>query len=402
MVKHCTNVYFSLRESKQNKNGESPIEISISTNGERVYFSSGKYVNISDWSKSKQMVKGKADNAQLINSYLIQVRNKIYEKEVELIKNGFIITASLLRDAYLGKVETLNEKTLFDIVGTHNSEQEKLVGKGVSKATYWISVYTDRLLKEFVAQKYRRSDIYLRELNQNFIQSFHTFLKTDKGMSQNSATKHLKLLKKIINTAIVNSYMAHNPFATYKVEREPVEIDFLDEEELRKVINFDTPIPRFERARDMFLFGCFTGLSYIDIKTLTPEHIEKDGTGRIWIKKRRVKTGVLSRIPLLPMAKMILDKYKGGERLLPIQAPADVNKYLKDIAILCGINKRITFHTNRHTFASTVTLANNISLEVVSKMLGHTNTRMTTHYAKLVDKYIGEQMDKLMSTFSED
>lgn len=402
MEKHCTNVYFSLRESKQNKNGESPIEISISTNGERVYFSSGKYVNISDWSKSKQMVKGKADNAQLINSYLIQVRNKIYEKEVELIKNGFIITASLLRDAYLGKVETLNEKTLFDIVGTHNSEQEKLVGKGVSKATYWISVYTDRLLKEFVAQKYRRSDIYLRELNQNFIQSFHTFLKTEKGMSQNSATKHLKLLKKIINTAVVNSYMPHNPFATYKVEREPVEIDFLDEEELRKIINFDTPIPRFERARDMFLFGCFTGLSYIDIKTLTPEHIEKDGTGRIWIKKRRVKTGVLSRIPLLPMAKMILDKYKGGERLLPIQDPADVNKYLKDIAILCGINKRITFHTSRHTFASTVTLANNISLEVVSKMLGHTNTRMTTHYAKLVDKYIGEQMDKLMSTFSED
>lgn len=402
MAKHCTNVYFSLRESKKNKNGESPIEISISTNGDRVYFSSGKYVNISDWSKSKQLVKGKADNAQLINSYLIQVRNKIYEKEVELIKNGFIITASLLRDAYWGKVETLNEKTLFNIVGTHNSEQEKLVGKGVSKATYWISVYTDRLLKEFVAQKYRRSDIYLRELNQNFIQSFHTFLKTEKGMSQNSATKHLKLLKKIINTAVVNSYMPHNPFATYKVEREPVEIDFLDEEELRKVINFDTPIPRFERARDMFLFGCFTGLSYIDIKTLTPEHIEKDGTGRIWIKKRRVKTGVFSRIPLLPMAKMILDKYKGGERLLPIQDPADVNKYLKDIAILCGINKRITFHTSRHTFASTVTLANNISLEVVSKMLGHTNTRMTTHYAKLVDKYIGEQMDKLMSTFSED
>lgn len=402
MAKHCTNVYFSLRESKKNKNGESPIEISISTNGDRVYFSSGKYVNISDWSKSKQLVKGKADNAQLINSYLIQVRNKIYEKEVELIKNGFIITASLLRDAYLGKVETLNEKTLFNIVGTHNSEQEKLVDKGVSKATYWISVYTDRLLKEFVSQKYRRSDIYLRELNQNFIQSFHTYLKTEKGMSQNSATKHLKLLKKIINTAVVNSYMPHNPFATYKVEREPVEIDFLDEEELRKIINFDTPIPRFDRARDMFLFGCFTGLSYIDIKTLTPEHIEKDGTGRIWIKKRRVKTGVLSRIPLLPMAKMILDKYKGGERLLPIQDPADVNKYLKDIAILCGINKRITFHTSRHTFASTVTLANNITLEVVSKMLGHTNTRMTTHYAKLVDKYIGEQMDKLMGTFSDD
>ena len=179
-----------------------------------------------------------------------------------------------------------------------------------------------------------------------------------------------------------------------------VRIDFLDEDELRKIINFDSPLPRLERAKDMFLFGCFTGLSYIDIKTLAPEHFERDSAGRIWIKKRRVKTGVLSRIPLLPMAKLILDKYKGSEKLLPIQDSADVNKYLKDIAILCKINKRITFHTSRHTFASTVTLANNISLEVVSKMLGHTNTRMTTHYAKMIDRCIGEQMDKLMDTFS--
>lgn len=152
----------------------------------------------------------------------------------------------------------------------------------------------------------------------------------------------------------------------------------------------------------MFLFGCFTGLSYIDIKTLTREHIETDNAGRIWIKKRRVKTGVLARIPLLPIAKMILDKYKGGDQLLPIQDPADVNKYLKDIAILCKINKRITFHTSRHTFASTVTLSNNISIEVVSKMLGHTNTRMTCHYAKLVDKYIGEQMDTITDTYMSD
>lgn len=242
----------------------------------------------------------------------------------------------------------------------------------------------------------------MRELNIGFIQGFHSFLLGKKKMGQNSSTKHLKFLKQIVNLAVANSYMTFNPFLPYKIEREPVEIDFLDEEELRKVINFDTPIPRFERAKDMFLFGCFTGLSYIDIKTLTPEHFEKDGTGRIWIKKRRVKTGVLSRIPLLPIAKLILDKYKGGDKLLPIQDPADVNKYLKDIAILCGINKRITFHTSRHTFASTVTLANNISLEVVSKMLGHTNTRMTTHYAKLIDKCIGEQMDRLMDAFTEE
>lgn len=402
MEKHCTMVYFSLRESKQNKKGLSPIEVSITTNGKRIYFSTGKHVPAADWNKEKQAVKGKSEEAQLINGYLIQLRNKIYQKEIELLQKGYLITAELLKEAITDKVEALNEKTLLDVLNEHNTERKAMVGKTVAPATYWVFEYTGRLFKEFIQKKYERKDLYLREINLGFIQGFHAFLLGEKKMGQNSCTKHLKFLKKLLNLAVTNSYISYNPVNAYKVEREPVEVDFLDEEELRKIINFDTPLPRLERAKDMFLFGCFTGLSYIDIKTLTPEHFEKDSTGRIWIKKRRVKTGVLSRIPLLPIAKLILDKYKGGEKLLPIQDPADINKYLKDIAILCGINKRIYFHTSRHTFASTVTLANNISLEVVSKMLGHTNTRMTAHYAKLIDKCIGEQMDKLMDTFTGD
>lgn len=402
MVRSSFAILFFIRESRVRKDGTASIEVVLTVNGERCAFSTGKRVKSCNWDKAKQQVKGKDEEAQSLNNYLKAIKAKLYQKEADLLDRGFIITAELLRDAYFDKVESLKEKTLFEVFEEHNQEQEKLVGNGVSKATYWISVYTVRLLKEFIQQKYKREDLYLRELNLNFIQSFHSFLRIDKGMAQNSSTKHLKLLKKIVNLAVANSYMTTNPFITYKIEREPVEIDFLDEEELRKIINFDTPLPRLERAKDMFLFGCFTGLSYIDIKTLAPEHFEKDSTGRIWIKKRRVKTGVLSRIPLLPIAKLILDKYKGGEKLLPIQDPADINKYLKDIAILCDIKKRITFHTSRHTFASTVTLANNISLEVVSKMLGHTNTRMTTHYAKLIDKCIGEQMDRLMETFTGD
>ena len=402
MEKHCTMVYFSLRESKQNKKGLSPIEVSITTNGKRIYFSTGKQASAADWNKEKQAVKGKSEEAQLINGYLIQLRNKIYQKEIELLQKGYLITAELLKEAITDKVEALNEKTLLDVLNEHNTERKAMIGKTVAPATYWVFEYTGRLFKEFIQKKYERKDLYLREINLGFIQGFHAYLLGEKKMGQNSCTKHLKFLKKLLNLAVANSYISYNPVNAYKVEREPVEVDFLDEEELRKIINFDTPLPRLERAKDMFLFGCFTGLSYIDIKTLTPEHFEKDSAGRIWIKKRRVKTGVLSRIPLLPIAKLILNKYKGGEKLLPIQDPADINKYLKDIAILCGINKRICFHTSRHTFASTVTLANNISLEVVSKMLGHTNTRMTAHYAKLIDKCIGEQMDKLMDTFTGD
>ena len=402
MERSSFSILFSIRESKARKNGNTPIEVTITVNGERCSFSTGKQIKVTSWDKNRQLVKGKDEEATSLNNYLKSVRAKLYEKEAELLDRGFIITAQLLYDAYFDKVECLKERSLLSVLEEHNTERKAMVGKTVAPATYWIFEYTGRLLREFILKKYNREDLYLRELNIGFIQGFHSFLLSEKKMGQNSCTKHLKFLKKLLNLAVANSYISYNPVNAYKVEREPVEVDFLDEEELRKIINFDTPLPRLERAKDMFLFGCFTGLSYIDIKTLTPEHFEKDNAGRIWIKKRRVKTGVLSRIPLLPIAKLILDKYKGGEKLLPIQDPADINKYLKDIAILCGINKRICFHTSRHTFASTVTLANNISLEVVSKMLGHTNTRMTAHYAKLIDKCIGEQMDKLMDTFTGD
>ena len=276
MVRSSFAILFFIRESRVRKDGTASIEIVLTVNGERCAFSTGKRVKSCNWDKTKQQVKGKDEEAQSLNNYLKAIKAKLYQKEAELLDRGFIITAELLRDAYFDKVESLKEKTLFEVFEEHNREQEKLVGNGVSKATYWISVYTVRLLKEFVQQKYKREDLYLRELNLNFIQSFHTFLRIDKGMAQNSSTKHLKLLKKIVNLAVANSYMTTNPFITYKIEREPVEIDFLDEEELRKIINFDTPLPRLERAKDMFLFGCFTGLSYIDIKTLAPEHFEKE------------------------------------------------------------------------------------------------------------------------------
>ena len=142
MEKHCTMVYFSLRESKQNKKGLSPIEVSISTNGKRIYFSTGKYARSTDWNREKQLVKGKSEEAQLVNSYLTQLRNKIYQKEIELLQMSYLITAELLKEAVADKVEALNEKSLFEVFEEHNREQEKLVGNGVSKATYWISVYT--------------------------------------------------------------------------------------------------------------------------------------------------------------------------------------------------------------------------------------------------------------------
>lgn len=198
----------------------------------------------------------------------------------------------------------------------------------------------------------------------------------------------------------MNGYIPYNTLSMYKVVREPVKMEYLDENELQRVIDFNSPLEHLMITKDMFLFGCFTGLSYVDIKMLRIEHFETDSDGRKWIKKRREKTGVLSRIPVLPIAQSILDKYSGGKVLLPMPDNADVNRYLKDIAVLCGIDKRVCFHTSRHTFATTVTLAHDIPLEIVSQMMGHTNTRMTSHYAKVIDRSIGNQMDTLVNKFA--
>lgn len=401
MEKHCTTVYFLLKKTRKDKNGDSPIDAWIAVNGERTSYSTGKKVKVSEWDEKKQIVKGTSDKAKLINEYLYQLRNKIFQKEIELMEKGFMLTPTLLKEAVNDHVDAVNQKTLMQVFKDFQAMRKPLIGKKIAKDTYEDNDLTGRYIKEFMEKQYHRSDIYLHEVKIGFIHAFHTFLLTEKNNRQNSCSKHLKFLKQLMNIAVANGYVQFNPLNIYKVEREPVEIDFLDHNELQKIINFETPIKRFERTRDAFLFGCFTGLAYIDIKTLRKEHFETDEEGRIWIKKKRVKTGVLSRIPLLPMAKLLLEKYKDweGEMVMPIQDATDVNENLKDIATLCGINKRVTFHTSRHTFASTVTLANNISLEVISKMMGHTNTRMTSRYAKLVDKAIGEQMDKLMDEF---
>lgn len=401
MEKHCTTVYFLLKKSRIDKNGKTPIVAFISVNGERVSYYTGKKVSISEWDRVKQMVKGNSENARLINEYINQLRHKIFEKELELMEKGFLVTASLLKDAVNDKVEAVNSKTLMQLFHDYQKVRLPLVGKTIVQDTYDDNALTGRYIQEFMKSELKRNDIYLHEVKIGFIQGLHSFMLGIKKNKQNTCAKHLKFLKQLMNIAVANGYIQFNVLATYKIEREQVDIDFLNYDELQRIINFSSPFQRLERARDSFLFGCFTGLAYIDIKTLRKEHIETDGEGRIWIKKKRQKTGVLSCIPLLPMAKLLLEKYKDwpGEMIMPIQDCTDVNNYLKDIAILCGINKHITFHTSRHTFASTVTLANNISLEVIAKMMGHTNTRMTSRYAKLVDDAIAEQMDKLIDKY---
>lgn len=402
MKRHTFASNFWLSPSKARKNGKAPIEATVTINGQRASFSTGKTIKPEEWDAAKQRVRGTNDQAQVLNQFLKQVKLKLYAKEVELLERGYVITAELLRDAYQDKVQSVRNRTLFEQFDEFIEAKRPLVGNELSKSTFECYERTYALLKSYLEQKFKRGDILLQELNYSFIMGFKSFLISEYHHRINTTVKHLKLLKTVVGIALANRYVAVDPFMNFKTERERVEKVYLTEEELRLIINKDFSLPRLERVRDIFIFSCFTGLAYIDVKTLNESHFEHDGQGRVWIKKERVKTGVLSRIPLLPIAKMILEKYKGGEKLLPVVDISSTDVYLKEIADLCGISKRISFHTARHTFATTVTLTNHVSLEIVAKMMGHTNTRMTMHYARIIDKCIGEEMDKLTDMFACD
>jgi integrase len=397
MERHAYSINFWVLPTKVGKDGTIPIRAIITLNGLRTSLSTGRKVQLSDWDNVKQRVKGNNEQAKLTNTYLQEIKNKIARLELELLQRGYIITATLLKDAYFNNVESIQTKTLIQVFQDYINSQEKIVGNGISKSTFYSYTHSFRLIKEYIKKQYNRDDMFLLELNYSFIENFNIFLKTEYKQRINTTVKHLKCLKRITNIAIANKYLQFDPFLNHKLEREVVEKAFLSEEELRRIINKDFSIARLGRVRDIFIFSCFTGLSYSDVKSLNESHFINDDEGRIWIKKHRVKTGVLSRIPLLPIPKLILEKYKGGDKLLPVIDISSTDAYLKEIADLCGINKKVSFHTARFTFATTVTLTNRISLEVVSKMMGHTNTRMTSHYAKIIDNYIGEEMDKIDS-----
>ena len=181
---------------------------------------------------------------------------------------------------------------------------------------------------------------------------------------------------------------------------------YLSETEITNIINKDFKTERLSLVRDIFLFSCFTGLAYIDVKNLNKSHISLGINSEKWIFTHRQKTETASKILILPVTQMIIDKYDehpeccNQDKLLPILSNQKINAYLKEIAGVCGIDKELTFHIARHTFANTVTLTNGVPIESVSKMFGHKNLRTIQHYAKVLIKKVGEDMKRLRDKFS--
>lgn len=196
-------------------------------------------------------------------------------------------------------------------------------------------------------------------------------------------------------------------FLGYKLTKREIERHFLTSEELEVIASKDFATPRLKQVRDIFLFCCYTGLAYADVKKLKRNEIATGIDGEKWIFTHRQKTETPTRLPLLPPAMEILERYKdhpqceNSGQLLPVLCNQKMNGYLKEIADVCGVTKKMTTHIARHTFATTVTLCNGVPIETVGKMLGHRNLKTTQHYAKILDKKVSEDMKVLRSKFSQ-
>ncbi len=381
------------------------LYVRITSNGTVKEMSLNRDIPRTLWDNNKKRGRGYSQNIQSLNKYLDQVYTRIHECHRQLLYENQLVTASAIRSKYLGDDE--DGKTLMELVRYHNTTMHTSLKKGTMK-NYGI---TERSLKLFLKQEYGINDIKLKKLNYRFIVDFEQYLRkykptTRTKCSNNGAMKHMERLKKMSRLAVRLEWLEKDPFLNYKLRFEKTERQFLTERELSIIQATAFNVKSTKRIKDIFLFACFTGLSYIDVKELRLDHLVKGIDGNEWLYTKRTKTDEPLKIPLLPQAKEIIDKYAieqdiiDSERLIPIYSNHMINRTLKDIAKVCGIRKNVTFHVARHTFATAITLSNGVPIETVSKLLGHSKLSTTQIYAKVVEKKVGEDMQQLMNRYS--
>lgn len=398
-MQHTFSILFYPKQSDVDKEGKSPIYMRITVNGKRSEISIQRKIEVLNWNSKAGKVRGTKNEVKNLNRLMDSIKNKIYKNHQELIEKNKPITAKTLKNAYLGIGK--KEMMLIEVFKNHNNQIKKLVGKEYAINTLKRYETTLRHLQFFTSFHYNIDDISLKQLNHEFVTGFEFYLKSKRNCNHNSTMRYIKSLKKIIGIAIANNWIDKDPFRNFKARTKETEREFLSEIEIQAMIDKKLPILRLDQVRDIFIFCCYTGLAYSDVKKLTNNNLVKGIDGEMWVRFNRTKTDTRSNIPLLSTPLRILEKYKiinddsSNYMLLPVLSNQKMNAYLKEIADLCGINKNLTFHLARHTFATTVTLSNGVPIESVSKMLGHKSLKTTQHYAKILDRKVSDDMKVL-------
>lgn len=387
-------VSYYVRTNFENKAGKSPLMIRIYLNREMMNLgSSGISINKKLWDNRTSRMKGRTADALNVNAQLDLISSNLQSifKRYEDDEN---LTLDKIKSAYLGKEKP--KTSIMEFLDKYVADVNQQIGKSKSRAAYNKYSVVQKHFRNFIKLKYDRKDLMPNELTHVVIHDFDIYLRTVLELKPNTATKTLKFFKTMVVFAQKSGLMTHDPFLNHRFHLEHVDRGFLTDAEIQKLMKKEFDTPRLEHVRDIFVFSCFCGLAYIDVANLTEDNIVILD-GKKWIMTKRQKTNVPSNILLLDIPLMIIEKYKGktkNGKLLPILSNQKMNAYLKEIADVCHIQKKLTFHLARHTFA-TMTLSKGVPIESVSKMLGHTNIKTTQVYARITNKKIEEDMMKL-------
>ncbi|SFZ89556.1 Site-specific recombinase XerD [Flaviramulus basaltis] len=391
---------------KRAKNNQTNIYARITVNGKNANISLKHKVDINSWDAKAQKVRGHNAIAREMNLYLEEVKSQIVQCYRDLKTEKRILSSELIKSRYLG--EDKIDYTLIDIFEYHN----KNMAHKLKANTVGHYKTTQKHILTYLKEKYKTLNIHLQNLDYEFIIGLESFLRSYQSrssqgtISNNVAMKHIQRLRKMITLAYNMEWIDRDPFVMFKPKIEKREREFLTEMELQRIESLSCPIDRLMTVKDLFVFGCYTGLSYVDIMKLKKDNILMGIDGSDWIMSERLKTKIPVKIPLLPVVESLIKKYENhprtlySGRLMPYLSNQKLNSYLKEIADMSGIKKNLTFHMARHTFATTVTLSNGVPIETVSKLLGHTKIVTTQIYARVIEKKIGEDMQKLKDRFS--
>jgi integrase len=389
-------IRFIVKAKELTKKGLAPVRCRLTYNKNRKDFSTGLSVNPEYWDPQKQRLLDQSDQEEIVNMQLSLIRNKLNKAflMVQIKEESFGVND--IYTIFIGK-SLEKDMGILEVWDLHNERIEKLIGKEIVLVTYQKYLESQRHLKDYIRHQFKTSDKPLRELKMSFINDYNYYLKTVKNFQQSTLNKAIQRMRKVVKFAIGHDYLDKDPFLLYKAKSVKKEVVFLSVEELKKLEKQTFNIRRIEVIKDCFVFCCYTGLAFKEMVSLRKEHIVKGYDGEDWIKMKRQKTQKELSIPLLPKAKKILKKYASkSDQLLPLTSNARFNAYLKEIADVVGIEKRLTHHMARRTFATTVLLFNNVPMEVVSELLGHSKMATTQQsYGKIVQRKVGEEMKRL-------
>jgi len=394
-------------QSSRAINNEALLYARITVNQKRLNVSLKKKITVSIWDPKLKKAKGKSAEAKQINQYLTQVNAQLFQIYQDLSFKNQLITAQLIKSTFLGEGE--NHKSLRNLFDYHSTKIKGTFAVGTIR-NYAV---TEGYIFKFLNEKVKTSDIYLNQLDYKFICDFENFLHCfwpkghPKAMGQNTVMKHIQRLRKLITLAYHLEWLQKDPFIRWKPTFEKTNRQFLSANELSNLETYDFISERLERVRDLFVFSCYTGISYIDIMHLSKTNIHLGIDGNNWIITKRHKTNTTVKVPLLKKSQSIVSKYEHhpitmvSGTLLPLITNEKLNLYLKEVANFCGIKKNLTFHMARHTFATTVTLTNGVPIETVSKLLGHTKLTTTQIYAKVIERKVSDDMNALRTVLEQ-